>query len=164
MARTILRGGRVLDIAPNAAEFADILIEDDTIREIGPAGLPAPADAVEVSAQRRLLHPGLVNAHTHGHGNLAKGMGDRWTLELLLTAAPWITGNRSLDDRYLSTQLGAVEMVMKGCTACYDLSFEWPLPTAEGLACAAQAYAHVGMCAVLAPMVADRSFSRRSPA
>ena len=83
---------------------------------------------------QRLLHPGLVNAHTHGHGNLAKGMGDRWPLELLLAAAPWITGNRNTEDKYLSTQLGAVEMVLKGCTACYDLSFEWPLPSAEGLA------------------------------
>ena len=107
MAWTILRGGRVLDVAADTAEFADILIEGDTIREIGPPGLPAPAEAVEVAAQRRLLHPGLVNAHTHGHGNLAKGMGDRWTLELLLSAAPWINGNRSHDDRYLSTQLGA---------------------------------------------------------
>ena len=163
MAWTILRGGRVLDIAAGAADFADILIEDDTIREIGPPGLPAPVDAAEVSARRRLLHPGLVNAHTHGHGNLGKGMGDRWTLELLLTAAPWITGNRSLDDRYLSTQLGAVEMVVKGCTACYDLSFEWPLPTAAGLALAAQAYIDVGMRAVVAPMVADRSFFEAIP-
>jgi guanine deaminase len=163
MVWSILRGGRVLDIAADTAEFADILIKNDTVREIGPPGLPAPADAVEVSVRRRLLHPGLVNAHTHGHGNLAKAMGDRWTLELLLTAAPWITGNRSLDDRYLSTQLGAVEMVMKGCTACYDLSFEWPLPTAEGLACAARAYADVGMRAVLAPMVADRSFFEAIP-
>ncbi len=163
MAHTILRGGRVLDIAAGTAEFADILIEDGTIREIGPPGCAAPDGAVEISAARRLLHPGLVNAHTHGHGNLAKGMGDRWTLELLLTAAPWITGNRSHDDRYLSTQLGAVEMVMKGCTACYDLSFEWPLPTAEGLSLAAQAYADVGMRAVIAPMVADRSFYEAIP-
>src|SRR5499427_9086811 len=163
MAYTILRGGRVLDITAGTADFADLLIEDDTIREIAQPGSAAPEGAVEISAARRLLHPGLVNAHTHGHGNLGKGMGDRWTLELLLTAAPWITGNRSLDDRYLSTQLGAVEMVMKGCTACYDLSFEWPLPTADGLACAAQAYADVGLRAVLAPMVADRSFFEAIP-
>ena len=101
MAWTILRGGRVLDIAAGAADFADILIDGDTIREVGPPGLMAPPDAIEISAARRLLHPGLVNAHTHGHGNLGKGMGDRWTLELLLTAAPWITGNRTLEDRYL---------------------------------------------------------------
>ena len=163
MAYTMLRGGRVLDIAAGTAEPADILVEDDTIREIGPPGCAAPADAVEIAAARRLLHPGLVNAHTHGHGNLAKGMGDRWSLELLLSAAPWITGNRTAEDKYLSTQLGAVEMVMKGCTACYDLSFEWPLPTAEGLALAGKAYADVGMRAVIAPMVADRSFYEAIP-
>src|SRR5207248_1183775 len=75
----------------------------------------------------------------------------------------WITGNRTAEDKYLSTQLGAVEMVMKGCTACYDLSFEWPLPTAEGLALAGKAYADVGMRAVIAPMVADRSFYEAIP-
>ena len=163
MSHTILRGGLVLDIAAGTAEPADILIEDDTIREIGRPGCAAPAEAVEIDAARRLLHPGLVNAHTHGNGNLAKGMGDRWTLELLLTAAPWINGGRSSEDKYLSTQLGAVEMVLKGCTACYDLSFEWPLPTAEGLAQGAAAYADVGMRAVVAPMVADRSFYEAIP-
>ena len=95
MSHTILRGGLVLDVGAGTAEPADILIEGDMIRELGPPGCPAPEGAAEVSAARRLLHPGLVNAHTHGHGNLAKGMGDRWTLELLLAAAPWITGNRS---------------------------------------------------------------------
>jgi len=163
MSHTILRGGLVLDIAAGTAEPADILIEGDTIREIGPPGCPAPEGATEISAARRLLHPGLVNAHTHGIGNFAKGMGDRWTLELLLTAGPWIVGNRTVEDGYFSTQLGAVEMVLKGCTACYDLSFEWPLPTTDGMTQAAQAYADVGMRAVVAPMVADRSFYESIP-
>ena len=72
-------------------------------------------------------------------------------------------GNRNTEDKYLSTQLGAVEMVLKGCTACYDLSFEWPLPTTEGLAQIAAAYADVGMRAVVAPMVSDRSFYEAIP-
>jgi len=163
MAYTILRGGRVLDIAAGTAEPADILIEDDTIREIGPPGMPAPAEARELSAAHRLIHPGLVNAHTHSHGNLAKGMGDRWTLELLLTAAPWLGGNRGAEDIHLSAQIGAVEMVLKGCTACYDLFFEWPMPSRDGMALVASAYAEVGMRAVIAPMVADRSFFEAIP-
>ena len=32
--------------------------------------------------------------------------------------------NRSPENKYLNAYLGAVEMVLKGCTACYDLSFE----------------------------------------
>src|SRR4051812_25513567 len=158
MAYTIIRGGRVLDIRAGTADPADILIEDDTIRELGPPGLPAPEGAREIVASQRLIHPGLVNAHTHSHGNLGKGMGDRWTLELLLAAAPWLTGNRGADDIKLTAQIGAVEMMLKGCTACYDLFFEWPMPSRDGLATVASAYAEAGMRAVIAPMVADRSF------
>ena len=91
MAYTIIRGGRVLDIAAGAADAADILVDGDTIREIGPPGLAAPDGAAAIDAAHRLIHPGLINAHTHSHGNLAKGMGDRWPLELLLTSAPWLS-------------------------------------------------------------------------
>src|SRR5213595_3701531 len=124
MPYTIIRGGRVLDIDKGTA---------------------APEDATVVSADRKLIHPGLINAHTHAHGNLAKGMGDRWTLELLLTAAPWINGNRSAEDRHLSAKIGAVEMVLKGCTAAYDLPLELPAPTHEGVESLGRAYAEVGM-------------------
>src|SRR5262249_2668330 len=154
----IVRGGLVLDIRAGKADPADILIEDDTIREVGPPGCPAPAEAREISAVRRLIHPGLINAHTHSHGNLAKGMGDRWTLELLLAAAPWVGGHRGAEEVQLSAQIGAVEMVLKGCTACYDLFFEWPVPSANGIGLVASAYAEIGMRAVIAPMVADRTF------
>src|SRR5260370_3122642 len=104
-----------------------------TLRGLGPPGLAAPEGAAAISAERKLIHPGLINAHTHAHGNLAKGMGDRWTLELLLTAGPWISGSRSLPEKHLSANLGAVEMVLKGCPACYDLPLDWPAPTRAGL-------------------------------
>ncbi len=109
------------------------------------------------------MHPGLINAHTHGHGNLSKGMGDLWTLELLLNAGPWISGGRVLEDKYLTTYLGAVESLMKGCTACYDLTAEFPSPSVEGLHACADAYRDAGMRAVLAPMVADRTFYEAVP-
>ena len=160
---TIIRNGRLLDVERHAAEPADVLVEGDTVREIGPPGMAAPADAATLDASGRLLMPGLVNAHTHGHNNLAKSLGDRWTLELLLNAAPWITGGRTLEDKYLSTLIGAVEMVRKGCTAAYDLSFELPAPTPEGLEAIGQAYADAGMRAVVAPMMADRTFHRAVP-
>jgi guanine deaminase len=163
MGHTIVRGGRVLDIAAGTAAPADILIDGDTIRELGPPGLAAPEGAVAIDASRRLIHPGLVNAHTHSHGNLGKGMVDCLTLELLLSAAPMLTGYRGLDDFRLSAQLGAVEMMLKGCTACYDLFVEWPVPTREGMATVASAYAELGMRAVIAPMVADRTFYEAIP-
>ncbi len=148
MTTLVIRGGRLLD-----GSAADILVQDGLIIEIGK--VQPPSDAQGIDARGKLLHPGLVNAHTHGHGNLGKGMGDRWTLELLLTAGPWINGNRSAEDKYLTTLIGAAEMVMKGCTACYDLTVEFPAPSVEGLEAAGRAYREVGMRAVLAPMVAD---------
>ena len=160
---TIIRGGRIVDARARRADVADLLITGDTITEIGAPGMPAPPDATVIDARGKLLHPGLINAHTHAHGNLAKGMGDRWTLELLLTAGPWISGGRTLEDKHLSAKIGAVEMVMKGCTSSYDLPLEFPAPSVEGLQAVGSAYAAVGMRAVIAPMVADRTFFEAIP-
>jgi guanine deaminase len=155
MSHVLIRGGRLPD-GP-----ADILIRGDTIVAVGKT--EAPADARVIDASGKLLHPGLVNAHMHGHGNLGKGMGDRWTLELLLIAGPWITGNRSAEDKYLGTLIGAAEMLMKGCTACYDLTVEFPSPSVEGLEACARAYRDAGIRAVVAPMVADRTLFEAIP-
>jgi guanine deaminase len=159
----IIRGGWVLNLDNRQAEPADILVDGDLIAEIGPADMPAPEDAEAIDANDRLLIPGLVNAHTHGHGGLAKGSGDRWTLELLLHASRWLSGFRSVDHTYLSALIGALEMVRKGCTACYDLYLELPLPTPDGLATIGRAYQDVGMRAVLAPMIADHTFYQAIP-
>jgi len=159
----IIRGGRVLDPARRAAVPADLLIEGGTIREIGAPGMAAPAEARPLDATDRILMPGLINAHTHAHGNLGKGLGDRWTLELLLNAGPWISGRRTVADKYLSALIGAVEMLQKGCTACYDLFVEFPLPSIEGMEALGRAYQDAGMRAVVAPMMADRSVYQAIP-
>jgi len=163
-AHTVVRGGRVLDPAAGTADAADLLIRDGRIEALGPPGMEAPADAALVDAGDRLIIPGLVNAHTHGHGSLGKGAGDRWTLELLLNAGPWISGNRAVEHKYLAALVNALEMLRKGCTACYDLYFEFPLPTQDGMDAAARGYADAGMRAVLAPMIADRTFFEAYPA
>jgi guanine deaminase len=159
----IIRGGRLLDARAHIAPLVDVLVDGDAIVAVGRPGLAAPGTASVLDAKGRLMMPGLVNAHTHSHGNLAKGMGDRWTLELLLNAGPWMSGSRNVEEKYLSTLIGAVEMVRKGCTACYDLFYEFPAPSQEGLEAVAQAYRDVGMRAVIAPMMADRTFYQAIP-
>jgi len=159
----LIRGARLADPALRRAEPADILVIDGVIREIGPPGLAGSEGASVMDARDLVVHPGLVNAHMHSHGGLARGQGDRWTLELLLVAAPWIGGNRSLADKKLSATICAAEMALKGCTAAYDLFAEFPLPTQDGMDAAAEAFADVGIRAVIAPMVADRSFYEAIP-
>jgi guanine deaminase len=160
---TVIRCGRVIDAVKRSAEPADILIERDTIRTIGKPGLEAPRDAREINATGRLLMPGLVNAHTHSHANLPRGLGDRMTLELALNTNPALRKHFTLEDKYLGAQIGAVEMLSKGCTACYDLVYEFPGPSVEGLLAVAQAYHDVGMRAVVAAMTTDRGFYEAVP-
>ena len=160
--KKIIRGGRVIDVAARRAAAADILIDGDTIRDIRAPGLPA-LDAAEIDARDRLLMPGLVNSHTHGHGNLSKALGDRWTLELMHNSLAAMTGRRTPEDKYLAVKIGAAEMIRKGCTAAYDLPFEFPGPTAEGIEAAGRAYADVGMRAVIAPMVWERTLYQVVP-
>ncbi|MEM9357492.1 MAG: amidohydrolase family protein [Pseudomonadota bacterium] len=161
--KIIIRGGRLLNIDAHSAPLADILIIGDTIAEVGPPGLEAPTDAEVIDASMQLMHAGLINAHTHGMGNLSKGAADRYTLELLWVGAPGMMANQSLEYKYLNTYIGAVEMVLKGCTAAYDLTFGYPTASVEEIAVVGQAYADAGMRAVVAPMLADLSFYQAIP-
>jgi guanine deaminase len=159
----VIHGGRVL--RPDTLDIAagDIVVEGDTIREIVAPGTVKDANAERIDAADRVLIPGLVNGHNHAQTSLAKGLFDRYTLELYLNAVPWATGRRTLEDKYLSAVIGAAEMVRKGCTAAYDMFAEFPLPTADGVRAVAQAYADVGMRASVATMMADRSFHEAIP-
>ena len=158
----IIRNAMLADPARRRAEATDVLIQDGVIKAVG-LGIAAPPEAKVIDATGHIIHPGLINAHTHGHGGLARGQGDKWTLELLLAAAPWIGGNRSLQDKKLTAQIIAAEMVLKGCTAAYDLYAEVPVPSKDGLDAVAEAYAEIGMRAVIAPMVADKTVYEAIP-
>ena len=157
----VISGGLVLAAGEPNASPMDIVLRDDVIEALAPPGTAHGGRTIDASGT--LIIPGLINAHTHGHGGLAKGAGDLWSLELLLNAGPGINGNRTEDDRYVSTVVSAVEMLRKGCTSCYDLTAMLPLPSVEGLHNVARAYADVGLRAVISPMIADRSFYEAIP-
>ena len=70
----LIRGGRILDARTHRAEARDMLIIGERIADIAPPGLTVNDETEIINADGMLLIPGLVNAHTHGHGSLAKGM------------------------------------------------------------------------------------------
>jgi guanine deaminase len=161
--RTIIRGGLVLDVAGEAAA-KDILIDNGQILAIEAPGFSVSDDAEVISAADRMLIPGLVNAHTHSHGALNRGaVADKVSLEMFLTSAGSSTRSRGIDDKYLSAALSATEMIRKGCTACFDLTVEFPGPSREGISAVARAYRDSGMRAVVAPMIADRTIYQALP-
>jgi 5-methylthioadenosine/S-adenosylhomocysteine deaminase len=161
----LITGGLLADAHNGTCQRRDLLIKDGLIAQIRSVNesFDADNDVAIHDASDRLIIPGLVNAHTHGHANLMKGVADRWSLEASLTNGPWLGGGRDPEIMYMSTLLGAVDMISKGCTACFDLVYEYPRPSAAGMAAVAKAYADVGMRAVLAPMIADRSLLQAIP-
>jgi guanine deaminase len=159
----LIHGARVLRPKSFAAEALDVIVEGDTIKDLVAPGSVKGEAMERIDATGRALMPGLVNGHNHAQANLAKGLFDRYTLELYLTAVPWSTGRRTLEDKKLSATLGAAEMARKGCTAAYDMFAEFPLPTVDGVGAVADAYAGVGLRAVIAPQMTDRSFWEAVP-
>ncbi len=153
--KRILRNARILTAPDFDPTAADILIERGEIAALLPPGTAADAESVDMS--NRLALPGLVNAHTHSHANLLKGLADRWSLEMSLVNGPWVSGLRDPETMYWSTMLGAIDMLGRGCTACYDLVYEFPRPSVDGIAAVCRAYSDAGMRAVVCPMVADRT-------
>ena len=158
-----IRGGLVAFPSEGAVRAADLLIEDGLIKAIVTPGEALPDDAEHVDATDRLVMPGLVNAHTHSHLAIAKGISRSWTLELHLHNGPWTGGGQNLDDRHLLAQASAAEMLLKGCTACYDLVLELPTPSPDGMFATAAGYLDAGMRAVVTPMLADRTFWQAIP-
>ena len=102
-------------------DHADLLIDGDTIVAVLPPGESVTADAKRIDATDRLLIPGLINAHTHA---TAARQGHRGPLVARAPAERLCVdgGRPHAENKYLSAKIGALEMVRKGCTACYDLA------------------------------------------
>jgi guanine deaminase len=163
--RLVVAHGLLLADAAQPARHADLWIEDSLIREIGAPGQFDRLEGARVlDARDRLVIPGLVNAHSHGHGALGRGAVDEVALEGFLAASPAINGHRGLAEIALGTTLNAVELLKKGCTSVFDVCGEFPQPSVAGLHTVAHAYASVGARAVVAPMMADRTLYGAYPA
>lgn len=160
----LIHGGSVLSADGSALERADVLIDAGTIQAVSAPGTH-PRDGLEgVDAHDCLVIPGFTNGHTHAHGALGRGaVPDRISLEGFLAYAPAISGQRSIDDVGLSARLCAVELARKGCTSCIDMAAQLPMPTVEGAIAVGRAYADVGVRAVVAPMISDRTLYQAYP-
>jgi 5-methylthioadenosine/S-adenosylhomocysteine deaminase len=156
--KTIFRGARVLTMDAMGTELAcaTITIEDDTIVMVE-SGLGKPShggtdsSARVIDARGHLLMPGLVNAHFHSSANHLKGSFDSLPLEVFMLFETPADGSRD-DPRaaYVSTLLGAVEMLKGGVTAVLDDAFFVPAPSPESIDAIMQAYADSGIRATLA--------------
>lgn len=163
MAEILLRGGLVLCHAQHEPERLDIYIKNGCIEAIAPKLDNIDPSVTVFEAHDYLIHPGLINAHTHGHGALTKGVADRWNLEQLIASGGVTSTIKKNEYLALNAQLNAAEMLLKGCTAAFDMYSQLPIPNADGLSAIAQAYDQSGLRVVVAPMFADQNLYQQIP-
>ena len=158
----LIRGGLALLEASRKPQKVDVLVRDGAVANVGPD--LRVAEGIEVlDATDQLIIPGLVNAHTHTHNNLARGAIDGLPLELWLLELGARAVNRSPRDLYVAAALGAIEMAKTGTTCACDMAGILPWPTDEGLEAILEAYRDVGLRVNLAPQIADRPMTQSLP-
>jgi guanine deaminase len=161
--RLVIRNAAVPEAGARRLSRLDILIERGAIREIAAPGLVVGDDPAVLDAGDRIVIPGLVNCHTHSHFAWGRGFGDAWTLELHQNSGGGIWFGATVEDLRLGAMLVAADMIRNGCTAAYDMVLQAPVPSAEGMAAVAEGYAAIGLRAVVAAVVADRTFWESIP-
>lgn len=121
MSRTLLRGARVVTMAPGRpdAERLDILVDGDRIADLGPH-LDHP-DAAVVDLDGRIVIPGLVNAHLHTWQTALRAVGADWTLlGYVMNLHRNAAQHYRPEDMYLGNLAGALNQINCGTTTVAD--------------------------------------------
>lgn len=105
---------------------AAILLNGDSIEAVGPAASFAGVAAERIDLGRRLLMPGLINAHTHTPMTLFRGLAEGYSL---LTMEGWFHGIREWELAMTpdmvppAVRVSCGEMIRTGTTCFADQYF-----------------------------------------
>ena len=155
--RTLVRGGHLFDL-DLPFETADVLLAGGAIVAVG-RDLDATGARV-VDAAGAIVMPGLINAHTHSNQSIEKGLCDALPLDAWMVVASYGGAGATLrpNDLYLSTMVGALEMVSTGTTSVLDCPRCDQRWFDEGMDQIMFAYRDVGMRANVAAQYSDLEF------
>jgi 5-methylthioadenosine/S-adenosylhomocysteine deaminase len=158
----VIRGAHVFDLE-RPFETGDVLIKDGEIAAVG--SVAAAPDARVLEARGRILMPGLINAHTHSNQSIEKGLCDALPLDQWMVVASYGGAGATLepDDLYLSTMVGALEMLESGTTAVLDCPRADVRWFDRGMDRVMDAYADVGLRATVAAQYSDLDFFETLP-
>ncbi|HSJ26614.1 MAG TPA: amidohydrolase family protein [Acidimicrobiia bacterium] len=113
--RILIRGGWVLTLGARTSNHAeaDVLIEGDTITEVGPRLRARDAEVIDASTA--IVMPGFVDTHRHAWMSLFRNLGDGTGFD---TLAP----HHTPDDAYAATCIGLYGAIEAGITTVVDWS------------------------------------------
>lgn len=126
MNKTLIENTTVITMndAGDIHEAADVLVEDNHIAAVGPAGTLNGQDASIVDGRDRAVLPGFVNTHTHAAMTLLRGYADDLPLTEWLETKIWPREAFLREgDVYAGTMLAAAEMIRGGTTCYADMYF-----------------------------------------
>jgi len=120
-------------------------IEDNRISELG---RKIEADTM-IDGKKKVLLPGLVNAHTHAAMTLLRSYADDMILQEWLETRIWPAEKMlTREDIYIGTKLACLEMIKSGTTCFNDMYFHMDM--------AAKAVQEMGLRAILCEGFIDR--------
>src|SRR5580704_5987389 len=125
----LIEGGTVvtMDASRRVIEDGAIAVSGDTIVAVGPrADLEARyLPAQRISAQGRLVMPGLINGHAHAAMTLLRGIANDVTLQDWLTNYIFPAEARNVTEPFVEdgTRLGVLEMMRGGVTTYVDMYY-----------------------------------------
>jgi 5-methylthioadenosine/S-adenosylhomocysteine deaminase len=163
--RLLITGGRLLDPDGELHQppLQDLLIVDRRIAATGEAARTQAGDAAQLDATGCLVTPGFVNAHSHSHDVLLRGLFEALPLEAWgLTAFPSGWPRRSADEVGLRATLHAAECLRGGITTVQDM-VTIVGPDREHADAVIEAYDEAGIRTVLALQFGDRGAAEALP-
>lgn len=157
MKRTLIRNGYIITMDPEDRRFfGDILIEGDSILDLGDSLDPAGADEI-IDARGKLVIPGFVQGHIHLCQTLFRGLSqDRNLIDWLGVILP-LERKHTWDSVYASARLSLAEMLRSG-TTCIGV-----MGTAEHFSAETQAILDMGIRARMGRTIMDVEMNPGEP-
>lgn len=163
----LLEGGTVVLGAGKTRrhERCDVLIEGDRIAAIGQDLRRTLAGVVRViDARRRIVMPGLINAHLHSNESFEQGMTDNLPLELwrMRTYPPYGVPAPTEEDYYLRALMAGIQSIRAGVTTVQDdvINLSYTSASVDG---ACRAYRELGLRAWVTTSLGDKSLIDSHP-
>ncbi|MFQ5796973.1 MAG: 8-oxoguanine deaminase [Candidatus Bipolaricaulia bacterium] len=129
--KTVIAGATALATLETGSGYLEdgyLVIEGETIREIGTGEPPSDSYDTVIDARGKLVTPGFINTHHHLYQTLTRAYPaamDVGLFDWLETLYP-LWANLDEEAVYLSTMMGMAELLLSGCTTTTDHHYVFP--------------------------------------
>lgn len=160
--KTLLTGATVVTMNPGREilENADLVLEDDRIGTIGPAG-SARGENVDhvIDCAGKVILPGLVSAHSHLTGIFQRGLWDERTFQSWSSrsSATEQLLDLSAQEIYTLHAAACLEFLRHGVTTVLNMFTPRPKLSLENIQSACRAFIDTGIRGILALSLQDQS-------